>query len=150
MMNLRISLLASLAMCFVAMSAGAGSPKQAAIASADPRATEAGMEILRQGGNAFDAAVAVTAALGVVEPAGSGLGGGGFFLLYDAQEESYRFIDAREKAPSLATRDMFLDASGNPVAGASRDGPLQPVYRVRRRDLSSFPRNWESCLWQPA
>ena len=100
------------------------SPGQAAIASADPRATDAGMEILAKGGNAFDAAVAVSAALGVVEPAASGLGGGGFYLLYIAAKDEYRFIDAREKAPQKATRDMFLDQSGEPVERASTDGAL--------------------------
>jgi len=100
------------------------SPGQGVIASADPRATDAGMEILAKGGNAFDAAVAVSAALGVVEPAASGLGGGGFYLLYVAAKDQYRFIDAREKAPQKATRDMFLDQAGEPVQRASTDGPL--------------------------
>ncbi len=100
------------------------SPGQAVIASADPRATDAGMEILVKGGNAFDAAVAVAAALGVVEPAASGMGGGGFFLLYVAADDEYRFIDAREKAPQRATRDMFLGQSGAPIERASTDGAL--------------------------
>jgi gamma-glutamyltranspeptidase/glutathione hydrolase len=99
-------------------------PARAAIASADPLATEAGMRILEQGGNAFDAAVAVAAALAVVEPAGSGLGGGGFFLLYIAETDEYRFIDAREVAPAAADRDMYLDEKGEPVDRASVDGPL--------------------------
>jgi gamma-glutamyltranspeptidase/glutathione hydrolase len=99
-------------------------PKQAAIASADPMATAAGMEILQQGGNAFDAAVAVAAALGVVEPAASGLGGGGFFLLYVAAENEYRFIDARERAPQQATKDMYLDETGQPIPRASMEGAL--------------------------
>ncbi|MEJ2138011.1 MAG: gamma-glutamyltransferase [Gammaproteobacteria bacterium] len=104
--------------------ARAPAPGQAAIASADPLATAAGMEILEQGGNAFDAAVAVAAALGVVEPAASGFGGGGFFLLYIADKDEYRFIDAREKAPLKATRDMYLDEDGRPLARASTDGAL--------------------------
>ena len=100
------------------------SPGKAAIASADPFATAAGMEILEAGGNAFDAAVAVAATLSVVEPASSGLGGGGFFLLYLADSDTYRFIDAREVAPAAATRTMFLDLDGDPVRGASMNGPL--------------------------
>ncbi len=99
-------------------------PGKAAIASADPLATAAGMEVLQAGGNAFDAAVAVASSLGVVEPAGSGMGGGGFFLLYVAAEDEYRFIDARETAPAAASKNMYLDAEGNPVRQASTSGSL--------------------------
>src|SRR5690554_5684023 len=83
-----------------------------AVASAHPSATQAGMDVLHQGGNAFDAAIAVAASLGVVEPYSAGIGGGGFWLLYDAAEDSYRFIDAREKAPQAAHADYYLDRSG--------------------------------------
>jgi gamma-glutamyltranspeptidase/glutathione hydrolase len=86
-------------------------PGRAAIASAHPLATEAGFEILRAGGNAFDAAVAVSAALAVVEPESSGLGGGGFFLLRYADGRAV-FLDARETAPSGARRERFLAADG--------------------------------------
>ncbi|MBH97706.1 MAG: gamma-glutamyltransferase [Rhodospirillaceae bacterium] len=99
-------------------------PNKAAIASAHPLASEAGVEILARGGNAFDAAVAVSAALGVVEPYGSGLGGGVFFLLHRASDSKYTMIDGREVAPLASTPDMYLDANGNPVPGASREGPL--------------------------
>lgn len=99
-------------------------PGIAAIASADPMATEAGMAVLEEGGNAFDAAVAIAATLAVTEPAGSGLGGGGFFLLYIADKDEYRFVDAREVAPAAAHRDMYLDATGEPVPKASVNGPL--------------------------
>ena len=95
-----------------------------AIASAYPLASEAGQEMLAHGGNAFDAAVAVSAALAVVEPTSSGLGGGGFYLLHRQFDAFETMIDAREKAPGAATRDMYLDAAGNPVARASTDGPL--------------------------
>lgn len=96
----------------------------AAIASAHPLATRAGMEILQQGGNAFDAAVAVTAALAVVEPMGSGLGGGGFWLLHRSRDNFETMIDGRERAPLAASRDMYLDKQGNPIPKASLDGPL--------------------------
>lgn len=96
----------------------------AAIASAHPLATRAGMEILKQGGNAFDAAVAVTAALAVVEPMGSGLGGGGFWLLHRSRDNFETMIDGRERAPLAASRDMYLDKQGNPIPKASLDGPL--------------------------
>ena len=96
----------------------------AAIASAHPLATAAGTEILDAGGNAFDAAVAVTAALSVVTPMSCGLGGGGFWLLHRAQDGFDTFIDARETAPRAARRDMYLDAQGNVVPNLSLDGPL--------------------------
>lgn len=88
-------------------------PQRAGIASAHPLADQAGYEILEQGGNAFDAAVAVSAALAVVEPYSSGLGGGGFYLLHRAEDGFEVMIDARESAPAAATPDMFLDEHGN-------------------------------------
>lgn len=97
---------------------------QNAIASAHPLASEAGMQILREGGNAFDAAIAVAAALAVVEPNSSGIGGGGFFLLHRAADDADIFVDARETAPAAAARDMFLDANGQPVQGLSRTSAL--------------------------
>lgn len=99
-------------------------PPQAAIATAHPLATAAGHEVLAQGGNAFDAAVAVSAVLGVVEPYSSGIGGGGFYLLYRADTAQYGFIDARETAPAAATENMYLDTQGNMIADASVNGPL--------------------------
>lgn len=99
-------------------------PGRHALATAHPLATAAGEEILQAGGNAFDAAVAVAAALAVVEPAGSGLGGGGFFLLHLAEKDENLFLDARERAPAAAHKDMYLDAEGNKVRGLSLNGPL--------------------------
>jgi gamma-glutamyltranspeptidase/glutathione hydrolase len=95
-----------------------------AIASAYPLASEAGQEILAKGGNAFDAAVAVSAALAVVEPSSSGLGGGGFYLLHRQEDGFETMLDAREKAPGAATRDMYLDKAGNPIENASTAGSL--------------------------
>ena len=95
-----------------------------AIASAYPLASKAGQEILAAGGNAFDAAVAVAAALAVVEPGSSGLGGGGFFLLHRQSDGFETMVDAREKAPGAASRDMYLDKAGNEIPGASTNGPL--------------------------
>jgi gamma-glutamyltranspeptidase/glutathione hydrolase len=90
----------------------AAHPPGAAVASAHAFATDAGMEMLASGGNAFDAAVAVSSVLSVVEPISSGLGGGGFFLLHDAKSGRDIFIDARETAPAAATQAMYLDARG--------------------------------------
>jgi len=102
----------------------ADGPPQAAIASAHPLATEAGFEILTAGGNAFDAAVAVSAALAVVEPYSSGLGGGGFWLLYRAEDGRELMLDGRERAPLAARRDIYLDAAGRFVPELALNGPL--------------------------
>lgn len=99
-------------------------PGKAAIASASPMATEAGMQILRAGGNAFDAAITVAAVLGVAEPYSAGIGGGGFWLLRMADNGEVRFIDAREKAPAAAHRDLYLDEQGEVIRQASLQGPL--------------------------
>ncbi len=97
---------------------------QHAIASAHPIATQAGIDILNQGGNAFDAAVAVSAALAVVEPYSSGIGGGGFWLLHRASDKKDIMIDGRETAPGKAHRDMYLDENGEVVSERSLKGAL--------------------------
>ena len=96
----------------------------AGVATAHPIATQAGHDILAQGGNAFDAAVAVTATLAVVEPYSSGIGGGGFWLLHRASDGKQVMLDGRETAPGRAHRDMYLDAKGDVRPGASVNGPL--------------------------
>ncbi|MBL1320746.1 MAG: gamma-glutamyltransferase [Methylophaga sp.] len=112
-------------LCYlVSFQVTASENKQAAIASAHPLATQAGFEILNQGGNAFDAAIAVSAALAVVEPTGSGLGGGGFWLLHRASDGFQTMIDGRETAPNAAHRDMYLDNNGIVDKRLSLDGPL--------------------------
>ncbi len=99
-------------------------PSQAAIASAHPLATQAGMDILAQGGNAFDAAVAVAASLGVVEPYSAGIGGGGFWLIHDAKANKNIFIDAREKAPAAAHANLYLNKDGSVNRDAAVNGAL--------------------------
>lgn len=96
----------------------------AAVASAHPLATDAGMDILNKGGNAFDAAIAVTATLAVVEPYSSGIGGGGFWLLHINKENRDVMIDGRERAPLAASRNMYLDENNDVVPDASINGPL--------------------------
>ncbi len=98
-------------------------PPGAAVASGHRLATDAGLQILREGGNAFDAAVAVSSTLAVVEPISSGLGGGGFFLLHDAKTGKDTMLDAREVAPESASADKFLDAKGALDRDRSVNGP---------------------------
>jgi gamma-glutamyltranspeptidase/glutathione hydrolase len=83
-----------------------------AVASAHPLATQAGIDVLKRGGNAFDAAIAVTSTLAVVEPYSSGIGGGGFYLLHRQNDDQQVMLDARERAPLKAHRDMYLKANG--------------------------------------
>lgn len=119
----RVALSTLLLVC-VAAAAEPRVPGKAAIASAHPLANKAGQDILAAGGNAFDAAVAVAAALAVVEPNASGLGAGGFFLIHRASDGLDTMIDAREKAPAAAKRNMFLDASGKPIPKLSTQSAL--------------------------
>lgn len=88
---------------------------QGVVTSADPRATEAGRQILREGGSAADAAMAMMLALTVVEPQSSGIGGGGFLVHHDGKTGKMDTIDGREKAPAAATPQRFLGADGKPM-----------------------------------
>ncbi len=99
-------------------------PPGYAIASAHPLATNAGLEVLAQGGNAFDAAVAVAATLAVVAPYHSGLGGGGFWLLHQEKNHKNIFIDSRETAPQKASKNMYLGVDGKVIPGLSLNGGL--------------------------
>jgi gamma-glutamyltranspeptidase / glutathione hydrolase len=99
-----------------------------AVASVDATATGVGLDVLRRGGNAVDAAVATAAALGVTEPFSSGIGGGGFFLYYDARTRTVHTLDGRETAPASMGPDAFVD----PVTGA----PL-PFQRARISGVSA-------------
>ncbi|MHA5054743.1 gamma-glutamyltransferase [Streptomyces sp. SD15] len=88
-----------------------------AVASVDADASAAGIEVLKKGGNAVDAAVATAAALGVTEPYSSGIGGGGYFVYYDATSRTVHTIDGRETAPLTADSGLFLE-DGKPLAFA--------------------------------
>ncbi len=109
---------------FCSSSVFADSFKQVAVASAHPLATQAGIDILKKGGNAFDAAAAVTASLAVVEPYSSGIGGGAFWLIHRASDNKQIMIDGREKAPLKSHKDMYLDDDSNVIKGLSINGPM--------------------------
>ncbi len=125
MRNLRISLVLAIALLFTHTAFASGfepehAPK-AMVATVHPEASRVGAEIMRKGGNAVDAAVAVGFALAVVHPAAGNLGGGGFMLYRTASGEVH-FLDYREKAPAAAKADMYLDAQGNVIPEASTIG----------------------------
>src|SRR3954471_12094864 len=84
------------------------------ISAANPYASRAGLEMLRKGGSAVDAAIAAQMVLTLVEPESSGIGGGAFLLLYDAKHNKVTSFDGRETAPASATPGMFLDGNGKP------------------------------------
>jgi gamma-glutamyltranspeptidase/glutathione hydrolase len=94
------------------------------VTSAHPLASEVGVAVLKQGGNAVDAAVATTLAISVVEPFSAGIGGGGFLLYRQANTGNITALDFREKAPQAATQAMYLDAEGKVRPKASTDGYL--------------------------
>ncbi|OEV04259.1 gamma-glutamyltransferase [Streptomyces oceani] len=110
-----------------------------AVSSVDPEASAIGIDVLRRGGNAVDAAVATAAALGVTEPYSAGLGGGGYFVYYDADSGEVRTIDGRERAPLSADKNLFLE-----------DGEPLPFDEAVTSGLSvgtpGTPATWESAL----
>ncbi len=112
-----MQLLLSLCLSFAAVS------RQGAVATPHPLASEVGAEVLRRGGSAADAAVAAALALSVVENQSSGIGGGGFALVWVAREQRVHVLDFREVAPAAASRDMFL-RDGKAVPRLSRQGGL--------------------------
>jgi gamma-glutamyltranspeptidase/glutathione hydrolase len=131
-------------------------PAGAAVASAHPLATQVGREIMERGGNAFDAAVAMAAVLGVVEPYSSGLGGGGFFLLHRARDGFQVMIDARETAPARATPARYLDREGNPIPKATTEGataaaipglPAGLVHLARKYGTLPLEHSLAPAIW---
>lgn len=110
------------ALAVTAAPASAAPPKKptargtgGAVTTVDPYATQVGLRVLRRGGNAVDAAVAAAAALGVTEPYSAGIGGGGYFVVYDARSGKVRTLDGRETAPRAMPKDAFVDpATGEP------------------------------------
>jgi gamma-glutamyltranspeptidase/glutathione hydrolase len=110
-----------------------------AVSSVDPYATEIGLDVLRRGGNAVDAAVATAAALGVTEPYSAGIGGGGFFVYYDAQSGEVETIDGRETAPGLMDEDAFVE-NGVPIPFA------EAVTSGLSVGVPGTPATWELAL----
>jgi gamma-glutamyltranspeptidase/glutathione hydrolase len=120
----------------------ADKPGKAAIASAHYLATEAGHEILAKGGNAFDAAVAVSSVLAVVEQTSSGVGGGGFWLLHRASDGFEIMIDGREMAPAAADKDMYLNDDGTVNRDLAVNGPLAAAIPGEIAGLEHLAKNY--------
>jgi gamma-glutamyltranspeptidase/glutathione hydrolase len=122
-----------------------------AVATAAPIATTIGVDVFKKGGNSFDVAVAVAFTLAVVHPEAGNIGGGGFALIHDGQSGSVRALDFRETAPAAAREAMFLDDSGEVVAGLSLNGAMAcgvpgtvaGLYEIWRR-YGSLP--WEELV----
>ncbi|MGA5898619.1 gamma-glutamyltransferase [Streptomyces venetus] len=112
-----------------------------AVSSVDPDASAAGIEVLRKGGNAVDAAVATAAALGVTEPYSAGIGGGGYFVYYDAKSRTVRTIDGRETAPRSADKNLFVE-NGKPIPFA------EAVSSGLSVGTPGTPGTWQTALDQ--
>ena len=110
-----------------------------AVSSVDPYATEIGLNVLRRGGNAVDAAVATAAALGVTEPYSAGIGGGGFFVYFDVRSGQVETIDGRETAPELMEEDAFVE-NGVPIPFA------EAVTSGLSVGVPGTPATWELAL----
>ncbi|RCV51683.1 gamma-glutamyltransferase [Marinitenerispora sediminis] len=110
-----------------------------AVSTVDPDATEAGLRILRSGGNAVDAAVAAAAALGVTEPYSGGFGGGGYFVYYSARDRQVYTLDGRETAPAAMREDSFLE-NGEPIPFA------EAVTSGLSVGAPGTPATWEHAL----
>jgi gamma-glutamyltranspeptidase/glutathione hydrolase len=118
------------------------------VSSADPRATEAGREILEKGGSATDAALAMMLALTVVEPQSSGIGGGGFLIRHDGASGAIESIDGRETAPASASPRLFVAASGKPIDFSSAfPGGRSVGVPGNIRLMEEAHRRWGRLSW---
>lgn len=122
--------------------------KKGMVVSAHPLASEAGIAMLRKGGNAVDAAVATTFAISVVEPFSAGIGGGGFLLMHSEKTGEMKALDFRERAPLKATRNMYLDAQGKVRPNASTDGYLAVATPGTVAGLYEVHRRYGKLSWQ--
>ncbi len=121
--------------------------KQGMAVSAHPLASEAGLSVLQQGGNAVDAAAAAALAISVVEPFSAGIGGGGFLLLRRAETGTVQALDFRERAPKRATRDMYLEKQGKVRPRASLDGHLAAGIPGTVAGLYTVHREYGKLPW---
>ncbi|WP_026135036.1 gamma-glutamyltransferase [Scytonema hofmannii] len=122
--------------------------KKAMVVSANPLASEAGVKMLRKGGNAVDAAVATTFAISVVEPFSAGIGGGGFLLLRESKTGEIKALDFRERAPIKATKNMYLDAQGKVSPNLSIDGYLAVATPGTVAGMYEVHRRYGKLPWQ--
>ncbi|MDZ8134871.1 MAG: gamma-glutamyltransferase [Nostoc sp. DedQUE04] len=122
--------------------------KKGMVVSAHPLASEAGILMLRKGGNAVDAAVATTFALSVVEPFSAGIGGGGFLLMHSEKTGEMKALDFRERAPLKATKNMYLDAAGKVRPNASINGYLAVATPGTVAGLYEVHRRYGKLSWQ--
>jgi len=116
--------------------------KGGAVTSVDPYASRIGLRVLEQGGNAVDAAVATAAALGVTEPYSSGLGGGGYFVYYDAKRQRVKTLDGRETAPAAMKHDAFID----PATGKPYNFTPELVTSGVSVGVPGTPATWQAAL----
>ena len=118
------------------------------VAAAHPLAAQAGVEILKKGGNAFDAAIATSFMLNVVEPNASGMGGGGFAIIYVAKEKKTYFVDYREMAPAQARPDMYqLDEKKQPVNDAPKTGYYASGVPGQLRGMELMHKKFAKMKW---
>ena len=123
--------------------------KNGVVAAAHPLAAQAGLEVLQKGGNAFDAAIATSFALNVVEPNASGMGGGGFAVIYVAKEKKSYVIDYREVAPAKAKPDMYaLDANGKVVDNATTTGYRAVAVPGQLRGMEMLQQKFGTMKWE--
>lgn len=121
---------------------------QGAVVSIEGLATQIGLDVLRDGGNAVDASIAVGFALAVTHPSAGNIGGGGFMTLYLADEDRFTTLDFRERAPAAARPDMYLGEDGRPVANLNRRGWLSVGVPGTVAGFEYAHRSWGRLPWR--
>ncbi|HEU5163784.1 MAG TPA: gamma-glutamyltransferase [Thermoanaerobaculia bacterium] len=144
----RLSLLLAILVAAPALGQTSLIVERAALSTVSPEATKVGLSVLASGGNAIDAAVAVSFALAVTHPSAGNIGGGGFLVYYDAATREVWTLDYREIAPAAATRAMFLDPEGKPKDDASTVGPLASAVPGSVAGLGEAHARFGSMAWR--